>query len=180
MPLEIADEQALIHRAQRGDADAIAQLYEVNVAAVYRYVYYRVRDPHTAEDITADVFLRMVEVLPRFEYRGVRFTAWLFRVAHDRLVDHHRRGQSRPVEPLLDTLPDGNAETERQALAAHANRDLSDRISELTEEQQIVLHLRFIEGYSLAETADILAKSQGAIKALQHRALRQLGRKLAS
>lgn len=154
----------------------MAQLYEAHAPAVFRYIYFRVRDRQVAEDITGDVFVRMVEALPRFEFRGLPFAAWLFRVAHDRVVDHHRRAVPRRTEALPDTLLDGEANTEAAALQTHANAALMDLLSELTDEQQAVLQLRFIEGYSLEQTAEALDKTQGAVKALQHRALRQLAR----
>ena len=178
MPPNYASEEPLIIRAQQGDAEAVAQLYEAHAPAIYRYVYFRVRDRQAAEDITADVFVRMVEALPHFEYRGVPFAAWLFRVAHDRVVDHHRRAGLRRAEPLPDTLVDGTADTEGAALETQSNAALVDRLSDLTDEQQAVLQLRFMEGYSLDQTAAALEKTPGAIKSLQHRALRQLARLL--
>jgi RNA polymerase sigma-70 factor (ECF subfamily) len=176
VPSEPVSEESLIVRAQQGEAEALAQLYEAHAPAVFRYIYFRVRDRHIAEDITADVFVRMVEALPHFELRGLPFAAWLFRVAHDRVVDHHRRAAVRRPEVLPDTLVDAEANTEAAALQTHSNAALIDRLSELTDEQQAVLQLRFIEGYSLEQTAAALAKTQGAVKALQHRALRQLAR----
>jgi len=176
VPPNYGSEEPLIIRAQQGDAEAVAQLYEAHAPAVYRYVYFRVRDRQAAEDLTADVFVRMVEALPHFEYRGVPFAAWLFRVAHDRVVDHHRRADRRRAEPLPDTLMDGTADTEGAALETQSNAVLMGRLSELTDEQQAVLQLRFIEGYSLDQTASVLNKTQGAVKGLQHRALRQLAR----
>lgn len=176
VPPDLVSEESLIARAQQGDAEAVVQLYEAHAPAVFRYIYFRVRHRQVAEDITADVFVRMVEALPTFEYRGRPFAAWLFRVAHDRVVDHHRRAALRRSEALPDTLVDAGADTEAAATAIQVTADLLDRLAELTDEQQAVLQLRFIEGYSLEQTAALLGKTQGAVKGLQHRALRQLAR----
>ena len=178
MPADLTTEQALVARAQGGETEAVAQLYELHAPAVFRYLYFRVHERETAEDLTADVFVRMVQALPKYQQRGLPFAAWLFRVAHDRLVDHHRRQQFRRTDGLSEKLTDGADGTEQAALEAQAHKDLWTHMQELTEDQQLVVQLRFIEGYSLDETAAILAKTSGAIKALQHRALRQLAHRL--
>jgi RNA polymerase sigma-70 factor (ECF subfamily) len=173
-----SSETALVRRAQAGDADAVGEIYQLHSPAIFRYFYFRLSDRESAEDLTGAVFLQMIEALPRYEDRGLPFAAWLFRIAHDRLVDHHRRSAYRQSGPLSDQLVDSAAETENLAMRSHEDQGLRALMSELTGEQRMVVQLRFIEGYNLQETADLMAKSPGAIKALQHRALRQLARKL--
>lgn len=178
MPSSSASDQALLHRAQRGEADAIAELYRLHAPAIYRYFYFRVHDRATAEDLTGEVFVKMVEGLPRFVDRGAPLAAWLFRIAHDRVVDHHRRAAHRQTEPLAEALEAGGPGIETQALDRDEMERVRAEVAHLTEEQRTVIQLRFIEGYSLEQCASTLGKTLGAIKALQHRALRQLAGKL--
>jgi RNA polymerase sigma-70 factor (ECF subfamily) len=173
-----AAERALIQRAQAGDAEAVAQLYQAHAPAIYRYFMLRVQEPAAAEDLTGEVFLKVVEALPRYVDRGVPFAGWLFRIAHDRAVDYRRRSAVRQVADLPDAAPDGAADTEAQALGRVERQHLATLVAELTEDQQFVIQLRFVEGLSLEETATLLGKTAGAIKALQHRALQRLGRRL--
>jgi RNA polymerase sigma-70 factor (ECF subfamily) len=173
-----SSEPDVVKRAQAGDGDAIAEIYQLHSPAIFRYFYFRLTDREAAEDLTGAVFLQMIEALPRYEDRGLPFAAWLFRIAHDRLVDHHRRSAYRQSGPLSEVLVDSAADTEGLAMRAHEDQGLHALMTELTGEQRMVVQLRFIEGYNLQETAKIMAKSSGAIKALQHRALRQLARKL--
>jgi RNA polymerase sigma-70 factor (ECF subfamily) len=178
VPIDQSRDTDLVGRAQAGEADAVAELYRHHSPAIFRYFFFRVPDQATAEDLTGEVFLKMLEALPRYVDRGYPFAAWLFRIAHDRLVDYHRRKASHGSGPLSDRLVDAGADTELSAQRAQEDRELHARLAELTSEQRLVVQLRFVEGYSLQETAAILAKTPGAIKALQHRALQQLARKL--
>jgi len=178
VPANNSPESALVERARRGEAEALAELYRLHAPAIFRYFYFRLPDRSTAEDLTGEVFVKMVEGLPRYEERGYPITAWLFRMAHDRMVDHHRRAAHRQTEPLSDTLEAREAGTEAQALDSVEWQRLQASVQTLSDEQQIVIQLRFVEGYSLEECAQIMRKTTGAIKSLQHRALRQLGQKL--
>ena len=178
MPTSDTPPPTLIARAQRGDAQAVTELYQLHAPAIFRYFYFRVPDRAVAEDLTSDVFVKMIEGLPRYQDRGFPISAWLFRIAHDRVVDHHRRAAHRQAEPLAETLEAPEAGTETQALARAEQERLISLIGALTDEQQTVVQLRFIEGLSLEDCAQILGKTTGAIKSLQHRALRQLGQKL--
>ncbi len=170
----------LVRRAQAGDADAVAALYQRHSPAIFRYFSFRVNDQATAEDLTGEVFLKVVEALPRYVDRGFPFAAWLFRIAHDRVVDYHRRATLRQAETLGDYLPDDTADTEAAALRLTEDRELHQLIRHLTDEQQVVLQLRYVEGYGLEDVALIMRKNVGSVKALQHRALRHLARLLES
>lgn len=173
-----ASERALVQRALRGDPDAIAHLYETYADEIFRFCLVRVRDRAVAEDLTGEVFINMVEALPRYVDLGVPFRAWLYRIAHARAMDFWRRMARRPSTDLQDDLPDGTPSPEQltlQQLDAHA---LRAAMQELTEEQRQVIQLRFVEGYRPEETARLMNKTEGAVKALQHRALRQLAKRL--
>lgn len=170
------EEEKLINQAKNGDEHAIAGLYNEHVQAIYRYVFYRVRDEATAEDLTSDTFLRAFEGLETFEYRGVPYRAWLYRIAYARIVDFHRK-QGRRIQQPLDTVT-LISDTDLEGDASHNLRveQIAELLPRLTDSQQEVIILRFIEGYSIEETAQHMGKSDGAVKALQHRALRSLAR----
>jgi RNA polymerase sigma-70 factor (ECF subfamily) len=178
VPASNASEQELVQRAKRGDPAAVAEIYERHSPAIFRYFLYRVRERETAEDLTGDVFVKMVEGLSRFEDRGAPLAAWLFRIAHDRAVDHHRRAALRHTEAIPDDLAAASPGPDSLAQQRVEAQRLQAQMAALTDEQRTVIQLRFIEGYSLEECAQLLGKSTGAIKALQHRALRQLAGKL--
>ncbi|MBI3241187.1 MAG: sigma-70 family RNA polymerase sigma factor [Chloroflexi bacterium] len=175
--IDHSEESTLIRRAQEGDADAAAELYNRHVSAIYRYFYFRVNESAVAEDLTGEVFLKMTEGLPRFNDRGVPLAAWLFRIAHDRLIDY-RRATRRPIEELSEAIVDNGADPETWAGLRMDSNQLSQEIASLTDEQKTVIQLRFIEGYSLEDTARLMGKTVGAVKAMQHRALQTLARKL--
>lgn len=178
MPANHSSEETLIQRAQQGKADAVAELYHLHAGEIFRYCLFRVGDQATAEDLTEEVFLNMVEALPRYVNQGAPFAAWLYRIAHHRVVDYHRRMVHRQTEALPENLMDGASDPEDQAIHQAEIRRLKNALARLDDEQQTVLQLRFVEGYSLEETARLLGKTVGAIKARQHRALRQLAQTL--
>jgi RNA polymerase sigma-70 factor (ECF subfamily) len=181
VPLSLhPNELNLVERAQQGDADAIAVLYLWYAPAIFRYLATRVNDATAAEDLTSEVFLRAQEALSSFDHRGVPFAAWLFRIAHDRMVDYHRSQARHPSHELSEHLLDGALGPEAQAADNAEFRRLAEAMATLTDEQQTVIQLRLIDGYSLDEAARIMQKTTGAIKALQHRALQRLTKKLAS
>lgn len=175
-----AEELRLLGRAQRGDRDAFAALYRANVQAIFRYIVHRVGDTALAEDFTADVFVRALKSLATYQDQGKPLVAWLYRIAHARVVDHYRRVGRRPAEDDLDegsevaVLPDMDQSLLRRQMA----QLLRQAITGLTDEQQQVVVLRFMEGCSLEDTAQVMGKNANAIKALQHRALRSLAGRL--
>lgn len=164
-------ESLLIDRARRGDAKAFGQLYELHVDRIYRYVAYRVARAEQAEDLTEHVFLKAWEAIGRYERRGLPFAAWLYRMAHNAVVDHYRA--SRPTTSIDDKF---DLEDEKQspsdAVMAGVDREtLGLAIQRLNSDQQRVVLLRFVEGLSHAEVAGIVGKSEGAVRVIQHRAL---------
>lgn len=175
----VVDEAVLIERARHFDQKAVAELYNLYAGDIYRYVLVRVTDARVAEDITSEVFIRALEGLGSFEYRGVPFSAWLYRIARDRVVDYYRKSSRRKATVSLDEGPEVVSEgADRAVLRGLEVRELQSALEELTEEQRLVVILRFLEGKSLAEVAAQLGKNEGSIKALQHRALAALGRVL--
>jgi RNA polymerase sigma-70 factor (ECF subfamily) len=182
-----ADEQRLVERARQGDARAFGQLYQHNVDRVYSFVIFRVRDKAVAEDLTQDVFLQMLRGLDSFDWRG-SLAPWLLRIARNTVVDHWRRRGRRPERTLTaveagDEDEDDNrinrlvAEEDAGLSRAEQSLDrarIARAATHLTELQQQVLALRFAAGLSIRETAEAMGKSEGAIKNLQHHAVRSL------
>ncbi len=168
----------LIRRAQQGDREAIGELYRQHVDVIYRYIWARVRDESTAEDLTALVFLRALEALPNYEPTGKPFLAWLYSIAYARIVDHWRKQERRVEVPLEETLPAREPQPE-ELLEAEADWVAAiDLLAQLTDDQQDVIILRFIGEMSLAEVAETVGKTVGATKAIQYRALASLARLL--
>ncbi len=174
------DEDLLIQRAQRGDLAAVSDLYNQHVDRIYQYVRYRIGDDQTAEDITAEVFLRAIESLGTYSDRGAPFIAWLYRIAHARVIDFWRMANRRQTAPLEDPLlQDGLVDTD-EAIETDflQHRLLWSALRQLTDDQQNVIILKFVQGLSNAEIAQLIGKTEGAVKALQRRALESLARLL--
>ncbi|MEE9618046.1 MAG: sigma-70 family RNA polymerase sigma factor [Anaerolineae bacterium] len=170
------DERQLIERARRGNRGALGELYRRHVDAIYRYVHLRVGDPTVAEDLTAEVFLRALEGLGEYRYTGVPLIAWLYRIARARTADHWRRaGRYQEIE-LSDKIAATGSDPEVIASARIERSDLVAALRRLTDNQQQVIILRFVEEMSLAQAAAVMGKTVGAVKALQHRALASLAR----
>ena len=177
-PVEQADDAALAVRASRGESAAFGLLYDKHVAAIYRYVYYRVRDDAEAEDLTSDVFMRALKAMPRYEPRQA-FLAWLYRIARNAVIDRARRGnrQVSYEDALEHPTPDQIVVPDDQVLAHSDNETLRGALAKLTPLQQEVVVLRYLEGYSTQEVARIVGKREGTVRGIQFRAigaLRQL------
>ena len=171
-----SDEANLVKRAKRGDSAAFAEIYDRCQPAIYRYVYYQVNDAAVAEDLTGEVFVRLVEKIDRFTYRGRPLLAWLYTIARNLVTDHRRRAKhAYPLElesqPIADTI-----DVESTVEHSLAQLRLLDAIKRLTDDQRQVILLKFIEGADNATTAHVLGKSINAVKALQHRGLASLRR----
>ena len=171
---------ALVHLARNGDAEAFGQLYDHYVASIYRYTRARVADAALAEDITAETFLRALRAISGYTWQGCDFGAWLTTIARNLVADHYKSSRVR-MEQATDTLPDESAaapDAADIALAGLANAALWQALCSLSDPQRDCLVLRFLQGLSVAETARVLGRSQGAVKQLQLRALRALARAL--
>ncbi len=177
--MDRVEEQRLLQQAKQGDADSFAMLYREHVQTIFRYVYHRVSDAQLAEDITGDVFTRALKSMSKYTDRGKPFVAWLYRIAHARVVDHYRRQNRRPNESDIDAIPIAiKPDMDANMMQSHIASTLKQALTALTEDQQQVIVFRFIEGHRLEATAEIMGKNTNAIKALQHRALRALARQL--
>ena len=174
------DERQLVERAQRGDRDALEQLYLVHFDRIYSYLRVSVGNRHDAEDLTTQTFLRMLESIGRFRWQSAPFSAWLFRIAHNLAVDHFRTRRRVLVE---DEVPEPSGEeessAEERALDSIGQAGMLGLIEELSAEQRQVLTLKFVLGFGNSEVAGILGKTEGAVKSLQHRALESLERQIA-
>ena len=178
--MDLKRERTLIIAAQSGDETALATLYDAYVDRIYRYIYYRVDNRQTAEDITGEVFLRLVEGLSSYQDREISILAWLYRIAHARLVDHYRRVNRAGDAQDIDTLSlASDDDMDSMLMSNYRQEQVRHALKTLTEEQQQVIVMRFIEGLSLQETADLLGKTLGSVKVMQHRALSSLSRALA-
>jgi RNA polymerase sigma-70 factor (ECF subfamily) len=176
MPDAFRDEVDLVERAIAGDADAFGELYQRHMDAIYRYIYFRVGNVKDAEDLTEHVFLKAWEALADYEQRGNPFTSWLYRIAHNSVVDYHRQQHPVVSTPLLeqgDWTSDEPTALE-QIIAAEETDALASAIAQLPEAYQEVVILRFIEGLRHAEVSQIINKSEGACRVMQHRALSAL------
>jgi RNA polymerase sigma-70 factor (ECF subfamily) len=162
------------------DRTAVSALYRRYVQAIYRYVYYRVGEERTAEDLTAEVFLRAIEGLPNYEPRGAPFAAWLYRIARARTADHFRRQRRTAASGLDEDWPSGEDSLFSQVEQLSHHQELREALAQLTPDQQQVIVLKFAGGFSNTEVASMLGKTEGAVKSLQHRALNALERLMGS
>jgi RNA polymerase sigma-70 factor, ECF subfamily len=162
----------IIQRAKKGDTEAITALYQQYAPVIYRYIAYRTPTTTDAEDLTAEVFLKMVEGLPAYRLRGVPFEAWLYRIAAARIADFYRR--KKPISELSESLTDSKPLPEDALQNAQELDNLRGVLRQFSEDEQNILILRFVERKSHKDVAEIMGKSITAVKSAQHRALIQL------
>jgi RNA polymerase sigma-70 factor (ECF subfamily) len=173
----VVDELTLVRLSQQGDQEMFARLYDAYMERIYRYVYFRVADEKLAEDITSQVFLKVWEKLDTYQAGQSPFMAWLYRIAHNAVIDYYR---SKKVAISLEEanpvdLSHANEMDEKLDLEIQSE-ELRAALRELTEEQQQVLILKFVGGLSTTEIAQQLGKQQGAVRALQMRGLQGLAK----
>jgi RNA polymerase sigma-70 factor, ECF subfamily len=171
----------LVERAQGGDADAFGELYDRYVDLVFRYISYRVSSRQLAEDLTSETFLRALRRIGTFTWQGRDVGAWFVTIARNLVADHYKSSRYR-LETTTEDLSTVSREVEESpegaVLEALRDRALLDAVRQLGSEQQECIALRFLQGLSVAETAAVMGKNEGAIKALQYRAVRSLGKLL--
>jgi len=176
----VHDEKGLVERARKNDPDAVAQIYEEHFDRIYRYVFVKVESHTEAEDLTQQVFLNMIQSISSFKWKGASFSSWLFRIAHNQVIDYYRKAsrvQVAPVEVPLAAPDHDPADVADQEMEIER---VKDTLGTLTPSQQEVITLRFTGELSTAETAKIMGKSEGAVKVLQHSALAALRKKLSA
>jgi RNA polymerase sigma-70 factor (ECF subfamily) len=176
----LPDEQQLISRAKQGDKNAISTLYRVYVQAIFRYISYRVESDTVAEDLTGEVFLHMVQALPRYQQTQAPLGAWLFRIAANQVADHYRRKRRAPSEPILDSQPDDAADPFGRMEDEEERAQLRAALQALPEDYQTLLILRFMQQLPHSEVAAVMRKSEAAIRVMQHRALKALAKAIGS
>jgi RNA polymerase sigma-70 factor, ECF subfamily len=171
--------RGLVERAQRGDRDALEELYLIHFDRIYAYLHVSVGNRHDAEDLTTQTFLRMLESIGRFRWQSAPFSAWLFRIAHNLAMDHFRATKRIQLEETPpEPEPDEHTSAEHDAFASIGRKSMLELIDDLSPEQQQVLTLKFVFNFANAEAGTILGKTEGAIKSLQHRALATLQKQL--
>lgn len=171
-PNDLVDESQLVEQA-KVDPDAFGKLYELHVEKIYNYIYYRVGNRHDAEDLTAKVFYRALNHIPRYNDKGKPFAAWLYRIAHNLVANWHRDHSRRQMVGLDNvSLKSDQRETPHQAAERTDEAEiLLAAIQELPPERQKLLTLKYADRMSNAEIGQIMGRSEGAIKSLYHRTL---------
>lgn len=173
----------LVERAQAGDSEAFAQLYDRYLDIVYGFVYRRIGHRETTEDLVGDVFMRAWRRLDTFSWQGVDVVAWIITIARNRVYDHYKAASSRYETPV-DVAPDSAAveapdDPERVATSRDMATRLGEALNQLKDSHREVIELRFVHNLSVAETAEAMDRTVGASKALQYRALRALAREIS-
>jgi RNA polymerase sigma-70 factor (ECF subfamily) len=168
---QVQDEESLVRRAQQRDQGAFAQLYEEYFDKIYRYVVLRIGNETEAEDVTQQVFLNTLQSISSFRWKGVPFSAWLFRIAHNQVVDYLRKKTRQATESLDESLIISKSDPQ---LVVEQKLDIEQLMlatKRLTKAQQEVIALRFVSELSTTQVAKAMGKSEGAVKALQHSAV---------
>jgi RNA polymerase sigma-70 factor (ECF subfamily) len=167
------NEDEILSNASRGDREAFGALYEQYVERIYNYVFYRTGNLHEAEDLTARVFQRAMNHINNYADRGVPFSAWLYRIAHNLVANWHRDRSRRQEIPLTDVpvVPSRDDRPETSLMRSQDQDSLMRLIRQLAPERQTLLILKFVEDLSNAEIGQIMGRSEGAVKSLYHRTL---------
>lgn len=178
MPVPIAEwsEEQLLDAAVQFDEAALGEIYDRYEAKIFSYIYRRVGDETQTEDLTAQVFMKMLQAIRDRKAWHSSFSGWLYRIAHNIVIDYYRQ-RDRRKDIALDDAPDLVSERDNPMLSTElkiAAEQLRFAMRQLTEDQEEVLILRFMEGYSIGEVAVMMNKTEGAIKALQYRAVANL------
>jgi len=177
---DLDGDAALVQAAKAGDAATFGELYERYRDAIYRFCLARTGTSHDAEDLTSDVFVKALNSIDRYQDRGLPFAAFLYRIARNAAIDRSRTlKQPLSVDGLLQE-PASKQNVELEAVFAVEKGILMDALSKLKSEHRDVVVMRFIEGYSALEVAQLLGKTEGAIRTLQHRALERLRKEFDS
>jgi RNA polymerase sigma-70 factor (ECF subfamily) len=170
------DDVQLIVLAKDGEADAFGELYERYVQTIFRFVYVRLDDRRDAEDLTEEVFLRVWQSLPNYREQGVPFLAFLFRIARNAVIDFYRSSKSSAHQESIEDNPlqDLRSDPGEQAITNLEHQELRRILDTMREDYRMVLVLRFLSELSPEETAQVMGRSTGAVRVLQHRALAAL------
>jgi len=176
----VQNEESLVRRAQQRDQEAFAQLYEENFDKIYRYIVLKIGNKTEAEDMTQQVFLNALKSISSFKWKGIPFSAWLFRIARNQVVDYLRKKAKRATAPLDESLASSDSTPELIAEQKIDTEQLLAATTRLTPAQREVISLRFTSELPIAQVAKIMGKNEGAVKALQHSAIVALRKALLS
>jgi len=173
-------ERETVDRARAGDQQALADLYDWYMPRVYRYAVARVGNAVEAEDLTEEVFLRMLGAIGEFRWRDVPFSSWLFRIAHNHVATHFRRTAQRggPMSAIPAGMIDGRHDLAATVEERITLEEVRRAAEQLPDAQREVIALRFAVGLTIADTAKVLGKREGNVKALQHKAVARLQKML--
>ena len=173
--LDVHGERAIVDAAITGDEAALAELYNLYFPRVYRYIIARMGNPYDAEDLTEEVFLRVLDAIGRFQWREAPFSAWLFRIAHNAVISHRRKEGARGrLSPLSEALPVDSQGPEEMVANRLALNEVMKAADTLPEAQRRVIGYRFAAGLTVAETARAMGKGEGNVKVIQHKAIAKL------
>jgi RNA polymerase sigma-70 factor, ECF subfamily len=172
----LVQQEELLQRARALEEAALGEIFDTYYPVLYRYVYHHIRHRETAEDLTAEVFTRMLEQLANGGGPGEHLKAWLYRVAYNIVVDQSRRQVHRNHDPLDERTALADGDMERQAQQSIHRDRARDALGQLTPDQRAVLILKYLEGYGNREVAQMMGTTIGAIKALQYRGLQAMRR----
>jgi RNA polymerase sigma-70 factor (ECF subfamily) len=177
--ISLQDEINLVQRAQHNDSQALTEIYEAYFDKIYRYIVMRIRNEMEAEDLTQQVFMKVLQSISSFKSQGVPFSSWVYRIAHNQVVDFLRQQNRKSTVDIEGLpLPDTGDDPQHIMEQEYDIKTLKMAMQHLTEAQQEVLALRFTGEMPIAQCAQVMGKSEGAIKALQHSAVQALRKAL--
>lgn len=176
----MGDEESTARGLQKRDPEVWAEVYEKYFSRVHRYIAVRVGNKTEAEDLAGQVFLKALESISSFKWRGIPVSAWLFRIAHNQIIDYRRTNKVKFHSPLDESLASSDADPVLEAEKSLDINRVIQALGQISQGQRDVIELRFIGGLSTAEVAKVLGKSEGAVKVLQHNALIALRKRLSS
>lgn len=163
----MSSEENLVRQAIDGNRQAFTQLYDEHFNKVYRYIYFRVNNRAEAEDLTQEVFLKALQAIGSYKWQDVPFAAWLFRIAHNQVIDYQRKQSKQKMTNLEEATAVSMEDPVAAAEQKSEIEELTGALKTLPSAQQEVISLRFLTGLPIAEVARILGKSEGTVKALQ-------------
>ncbi|MEK7465746.1 MAG: sigma-70 family RNA polymerase sigma factor [Patescibacteria group bacterium] len=169
------EEELLVKKAQEGNADAFGKLYDTHMPRIFRFIVLKVGAKHDAEDLTQQVFINAWQHLPNFEFKGFPFSSWLYRIASNAVIDYYRTARpTYDIEKVPEELVARTAAMENELDHSFGMETIKIALAKLDPEHQNVLILRFVEDRSTKEIAELIEKSEGAVRVIQHRALKTL------
>ena len=167
-------EEQVVQRAVNGDREAFTYIYDLHFDKIYRYIYVKVHSQAEAEDLTQDVFIKAYEAIKSYKWRDLPFTAWLFRIAHNRVIDHVRKASKEKKAPLEEADAISSGDPVHVTEQNYEIYQLKVALEKLPDAQREVATMRFISELSITEVALALGKSEGTVKALQFNAVASL------